>query len=98
MPVAIRQIVQGIIQKTAEGAEIVIDFTAGRKSMSAAAVVAGLRLHHAHSRRTWISYYWLHDFSKDALSKKIWELGLDEAETVIIGVDQIDEQLTEIKG
>jgi len=75
----------------------VIDATAGRKSMSVAAVVAGLRLHHAHNRRTWISYYWLHDFSKESLSKKVWELGLDDAETVVIGVDQIDEQLAEIK-
>ncbi|MHA1864212.1 MAG: hypothetical protein ACTSWA_10630 [Candidatus Thorarchaeota archaeon] len=95
--IGIRQIVQGIINKTSPGTEIVIDATAGRKSMSAAAVVAGLRLHHAHNRRTWISYYWLHDFSKDTLSKNVWELGLDQAEIVVIGVDQIDEQLTEIK-
>ena len=96
IPLSIKRIVKGIIERTSRGSEVVIDTTTGRKSMSGAAIVAGMNLHHKHMRKVWISYYWLHDYSPESLSKKIWELSLDEAETVVVGVDKIDDELAEI--
>ena len=71
LALGIRQIVQGIIDRTTAGNKVVIDVTAGRKSMSAAAVVAGIRHHQVHKRRTWIAYYWLYEFSKESLATQI---------------------------
>lgn len=93
----IRVIAESILERTEKDTQVVIDPTAGRKIMSSSSIVAGLILHQKYNRKVLFSYYWLKRFDQISLSKKAYELGLDEAETIIMRVDDIDAEIKKIK-
>ncbi|MGM0687487.1 MAG: hypothetical protein ACQET3_10990 [Promethearchaeati archaeon] len=95
LPVATRLIAEGILDRCLDD-EIVIDITAGRKIMASSAVVAALHLYHSCDIDVKLTYYLLKEFSRQNLKKKAYELGLDEAETIMIDIDDLDAELREI--
>ncbi|MFX1296220.1 MAG: hypothetical protein ACFFD2_15395 [Promethearchaeota archaeon] len=76
---------------------IIFDCTAGRKTMTAAAVIANLLLISKFKREIYINYYWLLKYTRENLRKKATELGLDEAEIKLFTHDMIIKSLEEIK-
>lgn len=94
---ATQEITRGILDRTTETDEIVIDPTAGRKLMSASAVLSAVLLYQRYSRDVQLSYYWLIRFTKENLQKMAYELGIDDAETVIVEMGELDEKIKEIE-
>ncbi|MHA1269463.1 MAG: hypothetical protein ACTSPY_06705 [Candidatus Helarchaeota archaeon] len=76
---------------------IILDCTGGRKAMTIAASLAGIYLMAKYNRNISISYYWLKQYSKETMSKKASELGLDEAIIKIFTPNEIEKALGEIK-
>jgi len=95
LPVATRLIAEGILDRCPDD-EIVIDITAGRKIMASSAVVAALHLYHSCDIDVKLTYYLLKEFSRQNLKKKAYELGLDEAETIMIDINDLDAELRDI--
>ncbi len=97
LPVATKIIAKALLERCPEGCQVVVDTTAGRKMMTGSALVASLLVHQKYGREVFISYYLLHDFSREKLAKKAYELGLDDAETILISVDDLDAEVKKIE-
>ncbi len=94
--VATRLIAEGILAHCPSDTTAVIDATGGRKMMTASAILAGIVLSEKHKRHILFSYYWLKRFTRDMLGKRAYELGLDEAETVVKEVSDINDEIKKI--
>lgn len=94
--VATRRIAEGILAHCPEKETAVIDATGGRKMMTASAILAGIVLNEKHHRHILFTYYWLKRFTKEMLGKMAYQLGLDEAETVVTEVSDINDEIVRI--
>jgi hypothetical protein len=79
-----------------EDNDIIIDCTGGRRAMTNAAILAAIYLIARYQKNINISYYWLMNFSRENITKKATELGLDEAIVRLFTPDQITQALEEI--
>ncbi|MHA1698828.1 MAG: hypothetical protein ACTSWN_08330 [Promethearchaeota archaeon] len=71
----------------------IIDMTAGRKTMSAALSLTANILKYKFKKNVYLSYYWLLHWTKEYLSKKAHDLGIDDFEILIFDFDNLQKEL-----
>ena len=79
-----------------EQARIILDCTAGRKTMTGAALIAGLYIKNKFKRDIVFVYYWLLTYNQEFLRKRAIELGDDQAEMKIFDANKIEDALERI--
>ncbi|MBN2230003.1 MAG: hypothetical protein JW779_10495 [Candidatus Thorarchaeota archaeon] len=97
LSLGVKCITEGIFHKTARNERIIIDTTAGRKTMASSAVLAGYILNNRYERKVTLSYYWLRRFSPEIMGKPVYELDSDDAEIVLTDINDLNEMITKIR-
>ena len=89
-------LVSKIKELTIREDKIFLDATAGRKIMGASMVTAGYVLK-TLGYNVYLLYYWLKLFRPDLLKKPVYELTEDEAESMLINLDDIDKVVKDLR-
>ncbi|GAB4322500.1 MAG: hypothetical protein Kow0069_27260 [Promethearchaeota archaeon] len=83
--------------KEGGGGVAVFDVTAGRKAMSVAAGFSALFLERLFQVKSYLSYYWLANFTREEMAKPVWELAIDDVGLNVVEVSLLGGVVDEVK-
>jgi len=95
LPVSLEKIGEHLVSVPDEY-QIVLDCTAGRKTMTGAAILAGLFVINKFQKDMIFSYYWLLTYDKEFLKKRVPELGIDQAELKTFNAAEIKDAFSRL--
>ncbi|MFX0125553.1 MAG: TM1812 family CRISPR-associated protein [Candidatus Hodarchaeota archaeon] len=81
-----------------DGDRVIFDITAGRKIMTASALLSIMILKQNRPSCSYeIAYYWLKRFTPGNLNKMLYELGFDAYETIFTPLEQLDDKVRMVR-
>ncbi len=97
LPTIIEHVIRQLTQLHEPDKALILDITPGRKVMSVALTIAGLYLAKEFHYNVYIYYYWLREYSREAMHKMAYELSIDEIDTQLISPVELDHALKKIQ-
>ncbi|MFX0075508.1 MAG: hypothetical protein ACFE96_08705 [Candidatus Hermodarchaeota archaeon] len=91
-------IVSQVSSMIEENNKVIFEITAGRKAMTGSALIGATLLRQKHPSCSFeIAYYWLKQFTKDILQKRLYELGFDAYKSVLTSLEDLDKLVRKVQ-